>query len=400
MDFSYTEDEQEFRMELRNWLETNLPEGWLDGTTTLPEDIEEQEEFLRDWQNTLFEGGWAGISWPEEYGGRGATLIEQSIYREEMARVQAPEPLNAIAFNFIGPTLIQVGTEEQKERFLSEMLRGEEIWCQGYSEPESGSDIASLRTRAERKNGEFVINGQKTWTSYARFADWCFVVTRTDDSGLKHEGLTVLLVDMSQEGVTTEPIHQISDDRGFNQVYFDDAVASDDMVVGEVDEGWDVVMTLSAFEHATTRIFRIESRYLDVLKYCRDHNRDGKPLVKIPHVRQKLADLDTRIQAAKVAHLRTLSKQMKTGIPGPEGSMDLVVGDEISIDLENLAMNVLGPEAALWRDGPEDGQWVHDYLQSYGLWIAAGTGDIQRNIIGERVLDLPKDIKSKESHKE
>jgi len=400
MDFSYAEEQEEFRHELRGWLEENLPDGWLEGEQDLPDDEEERIQFLRDWQRTLYEGNWAGPHWPAEYGGRGATVVEQTIYREEMTRVDAPPQINAIGINFVGPTLIEEGTEEQKEQFVQNILSGEEIWCQGYSEPEAGSDIASLTTSAEKQGDEFVINGQKIWTSYAHAADWCFLVTRTDDSGTKHEGITTLLVDMHQEGVTVEPIHQASDAYQFNQVYFDDAVTTEDMVVGEVDKGWDVVMTLSSFEHGTTRAYEVERRYHELLEYCRNTERNGQLLVEDPHVRQQLAEFDNRVQAAKLTHFRNVSKTMETGMPGPEGSMDLVVSDELATDLENFAVDVVGPEASLWEDNGASGASVYDYLQSYGLWIAAGTGDVQRNIIGERVLGLPKDIKSQESHKE
>lgn len=399
MDFSYTDDQHAFREEFRSWLEENLPDGWLEGDRELPEDEDEREQFLRDWQRTLYEGNWAGIQWPEAYGGRGATVIEQSIYRDELARVDAPDQVNRIGVYYAGPTLMAVGTDAQKERFIPKILSAEEVWCQGYSEPGAGSDIASLTTRAERDRDQFIINGQKIWTSYAHYADWCFLVTRTDASGTKHEGITTLLVDMDQPGITTEPIHQASDQHGFNQVYFDDAVAHQDHVVGEVDQGWDVVMTLSSFEHGQTRVYRIEQRFREILEYCRETVVNGTPLIQHPHIRDRLADFEARIMAAKLTHYRNISVHKETGKPGPEGSMDLVTSDEIATDLYTFAVTLLGPEAALWEDGHAAGEWATDYLQSFGIWIAAGTGDIQRNIIGERVLGLPKDIKSKESHR-
>ncbi len=400
MDFSYTAEHDAFRTELREWLEANLPEGWLDGETDVPEEGDERVRFLRDWQRTLYDGNWAGIHWPEEYGGRGASLVEQTIYREEMARVDAPPQINTIGINFVGPTLVAAGTEAQKERFVPNILSGEEIWCQGYSEPEAGSDIAGLTTEAEKDGDRWVINGQKVWTSYAHYADWCFLVTRTDFSGQKHEGITTLLVDMDQAGVSTDPIHQASDSHGFNQVYFDDAVADQDAVVGEVGQGWDVVMTLSAFEHSTTSIFSLERAFEEVLEYCRTETRDGQPLVADPDIRRDLADLDARIQAGKATHYRNVSKRSASGAPGPEGSMDIVVSDDLRVDLRDFAVNRLGPEAALWEDGHAGGEWTTNYIGSYGSWIAAGTGDVQRNIIGERVLGLPKDDKSKTSHRD
>ena len=393
MDFDYTEGEQEFRHELREWLEENLPDGWIEGEREVPEDPDERERFLRNWQRTLYEGNWAGVHWPEEYGGRGASLIEQVIYNQEMARVDPPPTINVIAIAFVGPTLVEVGTDEQKERFVPNMLNGEEVWCQGYSEPGAGSDLASLQCEAVDEGDHFRINGQKIWTSYAHYADWCFLLTRTDESGDKHHGITALLVDMDQDGVSTEPIHQISDDRTYNHMYFDDAVAKKEHVVGEVDKGWDVAMTLSAFEHATSDTFGLEERWKDVVEYCQNTYRDGKPLSEDPVVRQKLAEFDARIQAGKLTYLRNVSKQMKTGVPGPEGSMDKVFNNQTQKELENFAMTLLGPEASLWEDGRDDGDWAESFFSTYGATIAGGTSEIQRNIIAERVLGLPKDVK-------
>lgn len=400
MDFTYTEAEEAFRADLHEWLEANVPEEWRDGGPDMPEDEDEHWKKRVEWHKSLDEGNWVGIHWPEEYGGRGATLAEQAVYREEMAKWKTPSTVNSIGINFVGPTLVAAGTEEQKERFVPNILSADEIWCQGYSEPEAGSDIAGLTTRAEKDGDQWVINGQKIWTSYAHRADWCFLVTRTDFDGSKHEGITALLVPMDQEGVTTERIHQASDSRSFNQMYFDDAVTDESMVVGEVDNGWEVVMTLSAFEHSSTQIFGIEQTYLDILEYCKNETRNGSALVEDPQIRRKLADFDARIQAGKATYYRNISKRMETGMPGPEGSIDIMVSDDVRVDLMNFAMNLLGPEATLWDDGHENGDWADGFLGSYGAWIAAGTGDVQRNIIGERVLGLPKDIKSDTSHRE
>jgi alkylation response protein AidB-like acyl-CoA dehydrogenase len=399
MDFSYTAEQEEFRDELRTWLESNVPEEWLNGGPDMPRDEDERWEVQYKWHQKLHDGDWVGIHWPEEYGGRGASLAEQAIFREEMAHWETPSIVNAIGINMVGPTLVAAGTEAQKERFVPNILNADEIWCQGYSEPEAGSDIAGLTTRAEKDGNQWVINGKKIWTSYGHRADWCFLVTRTDFSGSKHEGLTTLLVPMDQEGISTERIHQASDAKSFNQMYIDNAVTDEANVVGEVDNGWEVVMTLSAFEHSTTKIFEIERDYLNILKYCENETRNGTPLVHDPQIRRTLADFDARIQAGKATYYRNVSKRSKTGAPGPEGSMGRLVSDEIRLDLFNFAMNVLGPEAALWEDSYLGGDWAEDFLESYGSWVAAGTSDVQKNIIGERVLGLPKDIKSETSHR-
>jgi len=391
MDFEYTDQEEAFREELHEWFQVNLPEDWLDGSGELPEDDDEREQFLRDWQRTLYEGGWAGIHWPEEYGGRGASLIEQVIYDEVMAQYETPPVINVIGVNFVGPTLVEYGTDEQKERFVSNILNGEEVWCQGYSEPEAGSDIASLQCKAEDEGDQFRINGQKIWTSFARFADWCFLLTRTDESGDKHHGITAMLVDMDQEGVSTEPIHQISDRRGYSHTYFDDAVAKKEHVVGEVDEGWDVAMTLSAFEHANSDIFDLEQRWEEIVDFCQRTSRDGTPLSEDPTIRQRLMEVDAQIQAGKLTHLRNVSKHMKHGMPGPEGSMDKVYNAETMKELENFAMRLLGPQASLWEDNPTG--WPNRFFEPYARTIGGGTANMQRNIIAERVLGLPKDPK-------
>lgn len=397
MDFEYTQDQKAFREELRNWLQDNLPERWLDGDRQLPDDEAEQERFLRNWQQTLSEGNWAGISWPEQYGGRDATLMEQVIFNQEMARVNAPLMINRIGILFVGPTLMELGTDEQKERFLPQMLNGEEVWCQGYSEPNAGSDLASLQTRAERDGDEFVINGQKIWTSYAHFSDWCFLLARTDDSGDKHQGITALMVPMDQEGVSMDRIRQINDEQEFNQVYFDDAVAKREHVVGEVDEGWEAATTLLSFEHGSTELYQpdklaLEERWEQLVEYCQTHERNGEPLSEDPRIRQRLAEFDTKLQAAKLTNLRYVQEQMESGDVGPKGSMDKVYSSELYKELEDFAVELLGPGAALWGDGHEEGRWPDRYLDAFGTTIAGGTSEIHRNIIAERVLGLPRDI--------
>jgi len=389
MDFDHTAAEQQFREDVRSWLAETLAEDWVQEGMALPGSHPDREAFLRNWQARVHEDGWAGIHWPTEYGGRGATLVEQMIFEQEMAAVETPASVNPIGTEFVGPTLITAGTEDQKSRFVPNILDAEEVWCQGYSEPGSGSDLASLQCRAERDGDRFHINGEKIWTTYAHYADWCFLLTRTDDSGSKHEGITVLLVDMDQDGVTTEPIRNMADQHRFNHVYFDDAVASIDNVVGEVDKGCEIAMTLSAFEHATSETFRVEQRLEDIREYCRQTTRDGTPLIEDPVVREKLAAFDERIQAAKLTHLRNVSKQMNTETPGPEGSMDMVFTNAVWKDLENFARTLLGPSAASTDGAGPD--WYEDFFDPYALIIAGGTAAIQKNIIAERVLGLPSD---------
>lgn len=398
MNFQFTEAQEEFRYEFREWLEESLPDGWVHGEWQLPNDEEEKVRFIQDWQRRKYEDGWAGPNWPEEYGGMGLSSIEGMIYADELARINSPPNINSIG-NLVGPTLVELGTEWQKERFVPNILNGEELWCQGYSEPEHGSDIAGLETKAEKDGDEYIINGQKIWTSRAHIADWCILMTRTDFSGTKHEGITAIIVDTDQDGFKTEQIHQISDDREFNQVYLDDVRAPEKHVVGEVDQGWNVIRTISAYEQSGTKAFELKRRLNELLHYCQNTPRNGQPLAEIPHVRQKLAEFDTQIEAAQLTAYRQASKRINNPVPTPEGTIDKLLTDDLTVELENFAMSLRGADTGLWEDSLEDGRWTGNYLMSYGMWIAAGTGDIYRNIIGEKVLGMPKDDKSKQTHR-
>lgn len=401
MDFSYSAEQIAFRDELRDWLHRNVPDAWRNDGPELPDDSDERWQMQLDWHQTLHEGNWVGIHWPEQYGGRGASIAEQVVFDEEMARWETPSPVNGIGIGWVGPTLVAAGTDEQKERFLPHILNANEIWCQGYSEPGAGSDIASLTTEVEKVDDQWVINGQKIWTSNAHRADWCFLIARSDFSGTKHEGITCLLVPMDQDGIQMEQIHQANDQRGFNQWFLDDAVTDESMVVGEPGNGWEVVTTMSAFERTNlSSIFSTEQAFVDIFEYCQTETRNGFPLIEDPSIRRTLADFDARIQAQKKTYFRNVSKRSHTGMPGVESSMENLVDDEIRVDLFDFAVNILGPDASLWEDSHREGEWMNSKIWAIGMWIGAGTGDLQRNIIGERVLGLPKDIKSDTSHRD
>ncbi len=249
MDLNLTPGEQSFRDEFRAWLKENVPAEWAGGAAG-SEERAEYIKYLRDWQRKLYDGGWAGISWPKEFGGRGATLVEQSIFQAELARANAPQLINAIGLSLVGPTVIALGTPEQKSRYLPRILSGEEIWCQGFSEPNAGSDLAALGTKAARDGDDFVVNGQKIWTSFAQMADWCLLLVRTDSEAPKHKGLTCLLADMRAEGVTVRPLRQMSGDSGFNEVFFSDVRVPASQVLGEVDKGWTTAITALMNERA------------------------------------------------------------------------------------------------------------------------------------------------------
>src|SRR4051812_48538007 len=311
MDLTLTTEEEALRDEVRAWLADNHPGQAPTGGDQI------QFEFEREWQRKLHEGGWAGVSWPKEYGGRGATLIEQAIFSEELARAKAPRPANVLGLVMGGPVVIAHGTEEQKERFLEPILSAEEIWCQGFSEPESGSDLASLKTRAVKDNGGWRATGQKVWTTFAHESKWCMLVARTDSEAAKHKGLTYFICDMEQDGVEIRPLVQITGEAEFNEVFFEDAYIPDENVVGGEGNGWMVAITTLMNERAglggapAVALSRDLGAKIDLIK--------EKGLQEDPVIRGKVADLLNGVYALRLGGMRALTAQMKTGIPGPEG---------------------------------------------------------------------------------
>lgn len=396
MDFSYTEKEEAFRYELRSWLEENLPVGWLEGKRELPEDEEAYKVFLKDWQRKLYEGGWAAIAWSEEYGGRNATLVEEIIYHQEMAKVSAPPSVNYVGLHMVAPTLMQIGTPEQKERYIHKILTGEEIWCQGYSEPNAGSDLAAIQTKAEKVGGKWLINGQKVWTSFGHFADRCFLLARTSTHPeKKHKGITVFLVDMNQPGVETVPIVSMDGERDFNEVYFNDAVAYDADIVGAVDEGWSVTISLLMHERTGigAQLFTLEQQFKDLMEASKRYMLDDEAVSKNSALRRRLADLYAKSKGALLNYYRHLTDTLKNGHPGPESAMDKLIVSELTKELLSLSVSMQGPHAVLWKkDAAIDPFWQRQYLYSFGMTIGGGTSEIQRNTIGERILGLPKDL--------
>jgi len=389
MDLNLTPGERQFRDEFRAWLKANVPVEWAGGTGA--EDREEYVKYLRDWQRKLYEGGWAGISWPKEYGGRGATLMEQAIFQEELARANAPQLIGTIGLSLVGPTIIALGTDEQKSRYLPPILSGEEIWCQGFSEPNAGSDLASLGTKALRDGDDFVVNGQKIWTSFAQIADWCLLLVRTDAEAPKHKGITCLLADMRGEGVTVRPLRQMSGDAGFNEVFFSNARVPAAQVLGEVNKGWTTAITALMNERANlgTGVQVVFKRNLEALiARARTVERGGRPASEDPLVRQKLAQAYLELEILRLNTNRALTSLAQTGAPGPEGSIQKLYWSEMNQRTQQTAQEILGPYGQL-KDF-DNGLWEYAYLRSRGNTIEAGTSEIQRNIIAERVLGLPK----------
>ena len=390
MDLNLTTNEQQFRDEFRAWLGDNLPAEWKGGRLG-SEDSADYIEYLRGWQRALYEGGWAGISWPKAFGGRGATLMEQAIFQEEMARANAPQLIGTIGLSLVGPTIIALGTDEQKARYLPKILSGEEIWCQGFSEPNAGSDLAALGTKAVREGDAFLVNGQKIWTSFAQLADWCLLLVRTDREAPKHKGITCLLLDMHSEGVSVRPLRQMSGDSGFNEVFFSDVRVPVAHVLGEVNKGWTTGITALMNERANlgTGVQVVFKRNLEALiARSRTIERDGRPASQDPLVRQKLAQAYLELEILRLNTNRALTSLSKTGIPGPEGSTLKLYWSEMNQRTQQTAQEILGPYGQL-KDF-DGGMWEYAYLRSRGNTIEAGTSEIQRNIIAERVLGLPK----------
>jgi alkylation response protein AidB-like acyl-CoA dehydrogenase len=390
MDLGLTPGEAKFRDELRSWLKANLPARSSHSVRT-SESPAAYYKFLKDWQRKLFDGGYAGISWPKEYGGRAATFIEQAIFQEELALADAPEIWGTIGLSLVGPTIIAVGTEEQKKRYLPAMLSGDEIWCQGFSEPNAGSDLASLETKAVLDGDYFVINGQKIWTSYAHMAAFCMLAVRTDSAAPKHKGITCLLVDMKSPGISVRPLKMMSGDSGFNEMFFSNLRVPAHCVLGKVNDGWNVALTALSNERANLGIglYVMFKRNLDALvEQARKLRRHGKPVIEAPAIRQKLARAFVDLEVFRLNTTRALSNLAKRGTPGPEGSIQKLYWSELNQRIAQLAMEVLGPYAQLTEfDG---GRWVYNYLRCRGNTIEAGTSEVQRNIMAQRVLGLPR----------
>ena len=386
MDFRDTPEEAAFRSELRSWLEENLPEGWRELSLSRSRP---NAEIAREWSKKLHEAGYAGLTWPREYGGQAAPYTHQAVFLEEMARAEAPEHIGVIGLGMAGPTIISHGTDEQKNRYLANILSGDEVWCQGFSEPGSGSDLASLRTKAVRDNGHFVVNGQKVWSSFAHIADWCILLVRTDPDAKKHQGITYLLVDMHSDGVDVRPLNQMSGEPEFNEIFFNDVRVPVENVLGEVNAGWGVAMTTLLHERGTLGFAltsRLEVAMNKLVTLARETGAERDPLV-----RERIARQWIELQALKFTNYRALTTLVKTGVPGPEGSIAKLFWSESNQRLTKLALEIMGPRAQL--DGEEgiwDGYWQYQQLRSRGNTIEAGTSEVLRNIIAERVLGLPR----------
>jgi alkylation response protein AidB-like acyl-CoA dehydrogenase len=396
MDFSDSPAEAAFRDEVRTWLHEHLKGEFAAlGARGGPAD-EAGWEIRREWERLLGRDRWVGLAWPHEYNGRNASIVEQAIFHEEYAKAGAPARISFFGELLFAPTLIAFGTEEQKRRFLPKIQSVDELWCQGYSEPNAGSDLSNVATRAVLDGDQWVVNGQKVWTTLAHRADWCFAVVRTNPDAPAHKGLTYLLIPMHQPGVTVRPLRQMTGTAEFNEVFFDDARTERGLVVGNVDDGWKVAMATLGFERGTAFLsqqFQFKEEWRELVEVARKTGAHQDP-----RIRQGLAQSFIGVQIMKYNGLRMLSGLVRRGTLGPESSISKLYWSTWHRDLGELAMAVLGTQGMLTA-GEAGGPYLLDELHRIFMFsraetIYAGSSEIQRNIIGERALGLPREPRS------
>ncbi|MEQ8486669.1 MAG: acyl-CoA dehydrogenase family protein [Pseudomonadales bacterium] len=388
MDFNDTAAEAKFRKEARQWLKKNVPsKKELSGKNYI--------EQAKLWQQRKYDAGWACITWPKEYGGRGASAIEQVIWNQEESKYQLPGGIFGIGQGMAAPTLMTWADDEAKQRFLPKLASGEEIWCQLFSEPAGGSDLAALRTRAVKDGDDWVINGQKIWTSGAHYSDYGILVVRTDPTVPKHKGLTYFYLDMKSPGIEIKPIKQLSGDANFNEVYFTDVRIPDSQRLGAVGQGWQVSLTTLMNERASIGAGGTQVGFDRVFKLAQKVQIDDKPAIENAAVRAKLADWYCQEAGLKYTSYRTLSALSRGDIPGPENSIGKLVGAPKTQDMASFAIDLLEQSGAIWDEkfAAEAGLFQGTYMSIPGLRIAGGTDEIMANIIAERVLGLPQDVR-------
>jgi alkylation response protein AidB-like acyl-CoA dehydrogenase len=390
MDFRDTAEDASFRTDVRNWLESEVPR-----LGQAPNELVERVKWWRPWQRRLHEAGYTGLSWPKEFGGRGVSVLQQAIFYEECDRVGAPDRLDVIGAGFAGPTLIEHGDSNQKKRFLDRILTGEDLWCQLFSEPGAGSDLAALKTRATPDpKGGWRIQGQKVWTSAAQVAEYAILLARTSD-GERHRGISFFVLPMRQEGVTVRPLRQMLGGAEFNEVFLDNAYVPSDLLVGELGAGWKVAMSTLGYERAAIATGRVNTlRLLNdlVALVQRTRNSSGGSLAADPVVRQKVAELYSRMALQRLTGKRILSTLAAGGAPGPEASTAKLFTTPLVEDVCDFALSVIGLEGQEEPDegDPRQAKWLRLAYQARGTSIAGGTTFVQRNILAERILKLPR----------
>ena len=388
MDLSFTKEEESFREEVRSWLDENLPPEWRHrGVGGYRED--DDEDLQRRWQRMLHEAGWFKLGWPKEAGGRGATPVMQAIYQEEMARAGAPEILGRLGVTLLAPTLLGHGTQWQKDEYIDRILSGDLVFCQGFSEPDAGSDLAGLRTRAERKDGRWVLNGQKTWSSGAHYADKSFLLARTSTQGEAHKGIGFFLVDMHQPGVEVRRIRQMTGGGEFSEIFLSGAEVDDRDLVGQPGDGWKIAMAVFGFERGgLAQAARFERAVGELAALARNHGAGSDATT-----RQRVAQAQIDAHVFKVIGLRNLTRAEHGHPPGPEASLTKLYWSEMDKRMQELAVGLQGAYGALAPESPfalEEGRWQYGWMWSQAETIYAGSSEIQRNIIAERVLGLPR----------
>jgi len=386
MDLSFTAEEQRFASEVREWLAANVE------VPPRFETIAEEVEFGRAWQARLARDRWVGIHWPESYGGRSASPVQVAIFNMEYARSRALQPINRVGINLAGPTLLAHGSEGQKQHWLPAILTAEEIWCQLFSEPNAGSDLASLQTKAIRADDGWLLSGQKVWTSYAQFARWGICLARTDLEAPKHKGISYLVVDMQTPGIEVRPLVQITGDAEFNEVFFDEVFVPDDYLVGALHNGWAVANTTLAHERGTSFPFKeqvVHEVYLDELWQL----AAASDALEDVEIADALAQSFVELRVLRLHNWRTLSRLTKGIEPGPESSITKLAWTDMTQALSARALDVIGKAAPLWwgaDENPGGGFWQRQWLWSKAASIAGGTSEVQRTIIGDRILGLPR----------
>ena len=390
MDLNFTADQLEFRDQVRTWLDENKP------TEPRPRDHTGIRQYDLAWQRTQWEGGWAGIAWPEEYGGKGLTLLQQLIWYEEYATRGFPG-IDAcfVGLSHAGPTLITRASDDQKHFHLPKILKGEVIWCQGFSEPEAGSDLAALRTKAVLDGDDLVVSGQKLWTSFATVADYQELLVRTDNTSGKHHGISWVICDMSAPGIDVRPIETIEGGADFCEVFYDNVRIPLSNVVGEIDNGWSVAMSTLSFERGTAftaNQVRLAKIIEDLIDYARDHvGPDGRrPAIADDEIARRLARARASVASLRALTYQNICLAMQSDTPGPKGSMVKLLYAELAEQIGKLAMDILGPGAIRHSSRWDADGWVGYYYYSFSQAIGGGTSEIQRNILGERVLGLPR----------
>jgi alkylation response protein AidB-like acyl-CoA dehydrogenase len=393
MDFNYSPEQEAYRMQVRKWLEANQP---------LPLTAEERENINEDllwernknWHKRLYDGGWIGLNWPREYGGRGATFVEQLVFQQEISRLNLPMGINVLGIIMTGPALMQWGTQEQKQRYLKPILTADEIWCEGMSEPGAGSDLAAIQTRAELQGDSFIVNGQKVWTTHAHRADFCQLFVRTDPNVPKHRGLTALLVDMRSPGVTVKPLRQVTGDAEFNEIFFEDVRVPKENLLGPLNQGWQVLVSTLMHERfgISETIAGSEVILAQLVELAKLVEIDARVAAEDDEVRQQLAQFAIEATAKKYNGLRALTKRLKGQQPGVESSIGKLVSTELSQRMTKFATRLLGSYATLERHSvfAPAGDWMRRMLWVEALTIAGGTSAVQKNMVGERILQLPK----------